>query len=115
MDALAGRVVLPPVIRAGELAALDLPARELELAVRAAVLDGGELAVLAAEQRDRLLPERRLDDLAALDLLIPFERIPIIGIHPRRARLLPPVLRLFEGRRSGRTKIHELHGFFHRT
>src|SRR5581483_8884238 len=111
MDAFAGRVVLPAVIRANQLAALHLAERELELTVRATVLDRRELAVLAAEQRDRLLPERDLFDLAAFDVSIPFDRVPIIRVHSGGARLLTAVLRLLERRRSIGTKRDQVELF----
>jgi hypothetical protein len=51
------------VIRAHEVAALDVADRQLELAVRAAVLDRAHLAVLAAEHAPAAPPEHDLLDL----------------------------------------------------
>ena len=92
-------VVRPAVIHAGEPAALDAAQRERQVAVRAAVLERAHATVVAAEQRDGLVPELHLDGAAARQGARVLDRVPVVGMEARHARLLPPVPRVGEGRR----------------
>jgi hypothetical protein len=57
-------VVGPAVVGASEVAAVDFAERQRELPVRAAILQHPELAVAAAIEGERRVPEDDLDDLA---------------------------------------------------
>ena len=63
---LAFAVVLPAVIHAHKVAALDLANRELDLTVRAAVLHGVDLAVVTAIHGDGSAPKLGAHRLALL-------------------------------------------------
>jgi hypothetical protein len=104
-DDLAAAVVGPAVIETDESAALDLAARQLDLAMRAAVLDRVHGAVRAAEYGDRALPECDLDDLSLAQLPVDLDRVPVARIEPGGACLLAQIGGALEaGRRAVRRR-----------
>src|SRR5258708_39879637 len=68
--------------------------------MNAAILDGVYDAVLAAEQRERALPEGDLDDLSLAQFPVDLHRIPVARIEPRRAHLLVQIDGVLEIGRS---------------
>ena len=76
VDALAGHVIGPAVVAALDGAALDHPVGQRHLAVGAAILQGEQLAVLAAHHGDGLAGETPRQHLAGLELFRPGDRIP---------------------------------------
>src|SRR5258708_28920621 len=68
--------------------------------MNAAILDGVYDAVLAAEQRERALPEGDLDDLSLAQFPVDLHRIPVARIEPRRAHLLAQIDGVLEIGRS---------------
>ena len=74
----------------------------------AAVLEGTDNAVGASIHGIRAAPEDRLEDLALVQIAIPANRVPVVGMHTRDAHLLPAVARLLEARGLRRVRCHHV-------
>ena len=90
----------PAVVRAGERAPGHVSERELELPVRAAILERSQAAVGPAVERDGLAPEGDLHHLAGLDRAVVLDRVPVVGVQAGRPDPLAPAARLAGGRRA---------------
>ena len=88
-DQAAVDVVGPAVIATGEPAAFHAAGRQLDLAVRAVVLDRGQPPVAPPEERQGRMLRCHLDHLAGPDVAVVLDRIPVGRIEPGRPRLSP--------------------------
>src|SRR5690606_26669706 len=105
----------PAVIRADQTAIDDLAFGELEMAMRAAVLDRTHATVLAAKHRDRAPPELGLDHLAVAQRRALLDGVPVVGIEPGSAHFLAARTSLFEGRRrTGSVPVERGHEWVRR-
>ena len=87
VDARSGRVVGPPVVAALDLRSGHHPSVQGDLPVRAAIFQCEHLARLGAHQHDRLARERHRQRLAATDRLRPRQRIPVVRVASRLAKV----------------------------
>src|SRR5271170_4388001 len=89
-DALARFVVLPAVVAAREPAPLHLAERQLQLAVRAPVLERARTPVRSSVDGKRPSPEDHLPHLLRGQLVAPERGIPVVGVEPGSPLLLTP-------------------------
>ncbi len=98
--------ILPAMIGAYQPAALHLADGEFELAVRTAVLDRLERAVRPPEQRDGTFPEDDFDHRPRFDPAHFLDRVPVVRVHTRGARLLTQAGGFLEAGRRARRRAH---------
>ena len=77
------------MVRTTELTFVDGSMGQLEVAMRATILDSGQNPIVSSEKGNRKIPELDFLYFTILDLAIILDGIPSIGIKTRGSGLLP--------------------------
>ena len=99
----------PAMVSATQIALIHRAMGELELAVQATILQGGEFAVIATVQGNGGIPESDFFHLFFFNRAVVFHHVPAIRIHAGGAGLLPGILGFRKGGGRG-FRLRVVHG-----